>query len=262
MKMKEGYFSTIVAVVLLFHCTTNTLAAATKQQQHLRQLGKPTCSNNIREGSEECDGNDDTACPNLCNSDCTCPAAPMPTPLPTPMPVDVTPTPTLTPLLQINSNTILRESIPAKLFGVNIVYSWEKDDYWNGTTGNNPAAQSLSYTGNSFIRYPGGEVTSYYHWNNPVGRGWSDSWSPNFNGVYEPPDNWMSLEEYFQYLGNSLPMLGINMVSGWKYNRTEDGLNEAEALANYTRNKIDMGVWPEVVYWFLDNEQHLEKVSV
>lgn len=52
------------------------------------------------------------------------------------------------------------------------------------------------------------------------------------------------------------------MVSGWKYNRDEDGLDEAEALANYTRNKIDAGLWPEVNYWFLDNEQHLEDVSV
>ena len=180
--MMKGCLSIIIiieAVVLLFLCTTNTLAAATQQQQGLRHLGKPKCPNNIREGPEECDGNDDTACPNLCNVEtCTCPA-----------PI---------PLLQINSYTIIRENIPAKLFGVNIVYAWEKDEFWNGTTGDKPTSQNLFYTGNSLIRYPGGEVTSYYHWNNPVGKGWSDSWSPNFNGEYESPDLWMSLDEYFQ----------------------------------------------------------------
>lgn len=56
-------------------------------------------------------------------------------------------------------------------------------------------------------------------------------------------------------------MLGVNMASGWKYDREQDGLDEAAALAEYVKNKTDSGVWPEVTYWFLDNEQHLEKVS-
>ncbi len=30
------------------------------------------CGNNIREGEEECDGTDDSACPNRCNKSCTC----------------------------------------------------------------------------------------------------------------------------------------------------------------------------------------------
>lgn len=32
-----------------------------------------TCQNNIKEGTEECDGTDDSACPGKCLSDCTCP---------------------------------------------------------------------------------------------------------------------------------------------------------------------------------------------
>jgi len=31
------------------------------------------CNNNIREGTEQCDKDDDEACPDECNSDCTCP---------------------------------------------------------------------------------------------------------------------------------------------------------------------------------------------
>src|SRR5215468_2472623 len=33
-----------------------------------------SCGNNVREGSEQCDGSDATACPDLCLSDCRCPA--------------------------------------------------------------------------------------------------------------------------------------------------------------------------------------------
>jgi hypothetical protein len=32
-----------------------------------------TCGNNVREGTEACDGTDATACPGQCQSDCTCP---------------------------------------------------------------------------------------------------------------------------------------------------------------------------------------------
>lgn len=36
----------------------------------------PVCGNNTTEPGEECDGTDDTACPLLCEVDCTCPAPP------------------------------------------------------------------------------------------------------------------------------------------------------------------------------------------
>ena len=36
--------------------------------------GGPTCGDNLREGSEECDGTDDAACPGECQFDCTCPS--------------------------------------------------------------------------------------------------------------------------------------------------------------------------------------------
>jgi len=32
----------------------------------------PECGNNVKEGTEECDGTDDSACPGLCQEDCTC----------------------------------------------------------------------------------------------------------------------------------------------------------------------------------------------
>ena len=38
--------------------------------------GGAVCGNNVREGTESCDGTDDTACPGLCQADCTCPPPP------------------------------------------------------------------------------------------------------------------------------------------------------------------------------------------
>ncbi len=37
------------------------------------------CGNNIREETEQCDGTDDSACPDLCQQDCTCSGEPIPT---------------------------------------------------------------------------------------------------------------------------------------------------------------------------------------
>ena len=37
------------------------------------------CGNNIQEGTEQCDGTDDAACPGLCQTDCTCPGEALPT---------------------------------------------------------------------------------------------------------------------------------------------------------------------------------------
>ncbi|UCE59025.1 MAG: hypothetical protein JSU63_16470, partial [Phycisphaerales bacterium] len=38
--------------------------------------GGQVCGNNVREGSEECDGTDDDDCPGFCQDDCTCPGFP------------------------------------------------------------------------------------------------------------------------------------------------------------------------------------------
>jgi hypothetical protein len=42
------------------------------------ELPSQLCPNDIKEGTEECDGLDDSACPNQCQSDCTCASLPAP----------------------------------------------------------------------------------------------------------------------------------------------------------------------------------------
>jgi hypothetical protein len=34
----------------------------------------PVCGNNVKEGAEQCDGSDATACPGSCQANCTCQA--------------------------------------------------------------------------------------------------------------------------------------------------------------------------------------------
>ena len=60
----------------------------------LRQLGKPRCGDDKRQGSEECDGTDeDTDCPSLiCSADCKCPGVSS-TDTPTKAPTPTTTTP-------------------------------------------------------------------------------------------------------------------------------------------------------------------------
>lgn len=105
-------------------------------------------------------------------------------------------------------------------------------------------------------------MTSYFHWDNPVGRGWSDSWSPSFNDVYEPEDKWMSVDEYAAHVTdfNAAPLLGVNARSGWRYGMHQEGLDNATALAEHVSSS-NGSFWPAsgVKYWFIDNEQHLEK---
>mmetsp|Transcript_25761 Transcript_25761/g.54448 ORF Transcript_25761/g.54448 Transcript_25761/m.54448 type:complete len:612 (-) Transcript_25761:77-1912(-) len=228
-------------VLLRWLCYCSSVANASFREG-IRGLAKPVCGNNQQQGSEECDGTDDAACRGMCDADCMCTTSSL-------------------PLLEFFSDTVIRTTIPSTLFGTNIVYSWERDEYWNETLYDPSARQTLFYNGNAFLRYPGGEVTSYFHWDNPVGRGWSDSWAPGFNGVYEPASEWMGLDEYFTHLGSAKPLLGVNMASGWKYNRDQDGLDDAAALAALVKNKTDTGDWPNVEHWFLDNEQHLEKFN-
>src|SRR4051794_38407719 len=65
-------------------------------------------------------------------------------------------------------------TISPDLTGTNALYAFEQDSDWQ----DGHIAADLKAIGTSLIRYPGGEVTSYWHWNDQVGIPWSDSWDP------------------------------------------------------------------------------------
>lgn len=138
------------------------------------------------------------------------------------------------------------------LMGFGTIYSFEKDEMWQNGTGIMPSMFKRFNTG--ILRYPGGALVNRYHWNNLNGEGWKDNWNPDYDTSNDKePSEYMDVDEYMlnvQAIG-AQPMLGINMGSGLKYNRVQDGIEEAVALVQYC---VDKGY--EVKYWYLDNEPY------
>ena len=69
--------------------------------------------------------------------------------------------------------------ISPQLIGTNVIYSRESDALW----ADGSVAASLKDLRTGFMRYPGGEVTSFYHWNSNTGVPFQDSWG----AVYRDP---------------------------------------------------------------------------
>lgn len=137
--------------------------------------------------------------------------------------------------------------VSPKLFGGGLVYSHEKDDDWN-----EDVYGHLYRMRRSFMRYPGGEVTSFFRWDNPTGSGWVDSWSPNFSGEYSPDSDFMDFDEYLEHTKNlnMFPLVGINIESGHRFKRVAEGIQEAKNFVAYAKSKGG------VDYWFIDNESY------
>ena len=153
--------------------------------------------------------------------------------------------------VQLNiSGAVKKHTISPMIQGHGLIYSLENDAIY----ADGEMAQLYKDVGAGYLRYPGGAVTTMYHWNDLCGQGWIDSWNGTYNRQNDaPPADYMDLDEYMLlcYASDVEPMLGINMSSGRNYNRQEDGLNEAVALLKYCAEK-DF----ELKYIYLDNENH------
>jgi alpha-L-arabinofuranosidase len=133
--------------------------------------------------------------------------------------------------------------------GFNVIYPHEKNAIWQ----DGKIAGYLKDVNVAFIRYPGGTVSSYYHWNQLTGEGWKDSWDTANPVVTKSLSEFMGIDEYMALVKatGATPLVGINMSSGWRWNRNEDGINEAIALMQYCKDRNF-----KVEYWFLDNEPY------
>ncbi len=143
-----------------------------------------------------------------------------------------------------------QHTISPLLHGAHLVYHIEADSiYADGKMADLFKDMSIN-----FLRYPGGLVR-LWHWNDLTGWGYIDHWNGKYDRANDKdPSTYMDLDEYMalcQAVGAE-PVLGINMDSGWRYNRQEDGLNEAVELLKYCN---EMGY--EVNYLFLCNENYL-----
>jgi alpha-L-arabinofuranosidase len=143
----------------------------------------------------------------------------------------------------------LSTPVSSHILGFNIVYAYESDNIWKD--GN--MAGYLKDVNASLLRYPGGTVSSFYHWDKPTGEGWKDSWDTVSHVIPKNKADFMDIDEYISLAlkTNATPLLGINMSSGRRWNRQADGINEALALMKYCKDKKF-----NVKYWFLDNEPY------
>lgn len=144
----------------------------------------------------------------------------------------------------------MRGQVSPLLIGFNVVYMNEPDAYW----ADGAAGGQLRDLKTGLLRWPGGEVTSFYHWNDMIDRGETDTWDPEYQPRQIDQAKFMNLEEYMTHVRaiGCEPMIGVNIMSGHKFNRTEEGLAEARALIQHC---VHRGY--KVKYWFIDNENYL-----
>jgi hypothetical protein len=136
--------------------------------------------------------------------------------------------------------------------GQGLVYSKEADAiYADGSM-----AQLYKDIGAGFLRWPGGTVSTMYHWNDLTGVGWVDQWNPSYNtSSNENPSQYMDLDEYIllSKAAGTEPMLGINLSSGMEWDRQVEALQEAIDMLEYCQSQNF-----DVKYFYLDNETYHE----
>lgn len=143
------------------------------------------------------------------------------------------------------------------LMGFNTVYPHEKDRVWKEGDGKIP--QFLKKIDTRILRYPGGTVTTFYHWENLTGQGWKDTRDPEFDQAKnQPASEMMDLDEYLtmtQKLGIE-PLIGVNLGSGMRFKKTAEGIQEALRLMKYC---LDKNI--HVKYYYLDNEPYMHDAN-
>jgi len=152
-------------------------------------------------------------------------------------------------VINIDANDI-SHTVHPMIQGQGLVYSMEADDiYADGSM-----AQLYKDIGAGFLRWPGGTVSTMYHWNDLTGVGWVDQWNPSYNtSSNQSPSQYMDLDEYI-ILSNAAgtkPMLGINLSSGMEWDRQAEALQEAIDMIEYCQTQNF-----DVKYFYLDNETY------
>lgn len=155
-------------------------------------------------------------------------------------------------------------TVPNGFLGINLSYFNTTDEIWKKYG----LLSKLKKSGIGSLRYPGGEETSFFHWEHPGVNGYEDIWDQKkqhgvalkrgkFQATWVAPEQWntnenfMNFDEFMQAckeLGAE-PIVGINLTSGRRHNRIKDGIEEALRWLRYCRKK-----GYKVTYWFLDNE--------
>ncbi len=146
-------------------------------------------------------------------------------------------------------------TISGYLTGSHFVYAVESDELYKDER----IAQWMKDSKVGTIRYPGGTVVMAYHWDSLNGIPFKvDSWNPDYNETSKDPADFMDVDEYIAFCRkvNAEPMLGVNILSGKKYNREKEGLDEAKRLIQHCKDKNY-----QVKFWYIGNEGYAKGFS-
>lgn len=156
----------------------------------------------------------------------------------------------------VNINTEIERWQTSKyLTGAHFVYAAESDNLYKDQRISTWMQDSQVGT----IRWPGGTAVQYYHWDDLNGIPFKiDSWDPDYNSVAKSPENFMDVDEYLAYTKalNIEPMIGVNIRSGKKYDRDQDGLDEAKRLIEHVKAS-----GYKVKFWYIGNEGYAKGFS-
>lgn len=153
-----------------------------------------------------------------------------------------------------SGSVVAPETIGRYLVGANVVYTKEVGPDWE----DGYKTEVLKRAGMSNLRYPGGHVVSYWDWEWPYHEGYRDFWNASYaptaaesNALFAANQHRLSLDDYLDECRETgaAPIIGINMLQGYKFNRDQDSIDKAVRLVNYVKNQID---GPR--YYYLDNE--------
>jgi hypothetical protein len=152
--------------------------------------------------------------------------------------------------------------------GINTSYFNDTDQIWE----THKITETLKLAGVGAMRFPGGEETSFYHWQHPGVNGYEDVHAdPNQHGnqqgkpplrgafqkTWTAPKDWATNEDFMSFddfmaactkIGAE-PVVGLNLSAGRYLMSRQEGLDEALAWMRYAKDK-----GYHIKYWFLDNE--------
>ncbi len=162
------------------------------------------------------------------------------------------------------STSNLLHTVSSCFLGINTSYFNDTDDIWKKY--DIPA--KLKNAGVHALRYPGGEEASFFHWEHPGVNGYEDLWDDSkqhgysrkrgpFQATWIDPSKWannedfMNFDEFMAHCKNigAEPVVGLNLSSGARNDRQDEGVEEALRWMRYCKKK-----GYKVTYWFLDNE--------
>lgn len=144
--------------------------------------------------------------------------------------------------------TAVQFRVSDRLVGLHFVYSADRDVLYS----DGALARWARRSGIATARYPGGSIVKVWNWQAPTGVFGGDNWDPAWDPADNaPPDRWMSLDEYLDFVVQSgiTPIFGVNSLSGEKHGRRDDSIARAAAMVRHAKERGFSGA-----DWYIGNE--------